>query len=1186
MPDGSLNETLCDSEAACTVRTSTSPERCVPFDKCQSSVFTSDQGACDLESGCVWAEGACYADVGKVLPCLGPSCCESAADVECEHLKDPIGGQACRLETTQGGGECLSSVDVVSGKGTCDFSAYAAALENKEGGDTNEYVCESIAGCTWYPGGGQINRCVPVDHCAGVEGTVCPTADSGAAYPWCLSNFDTQLCYRDTAYWPVFEASADATDAGGEGAGGGDQNQVGTGAPETNEQESTYDEDCMDMDGDCGPGPGCETFAAKTACDTATTKSLEKKCYWSPMLDENGDPAVDDVSSEPVGSCFPFSWCATVAASAGQASCEAIHGCVWEHDSADVLTGTCKELWLPTKGVEDFECQAQSDEPPTPAPTTAQPTETPTQRPTEEPYGCCLRSVAGQKFCDEKLESSCEAYEGRLTASSCIPGGVLGLSCSYTVHYGNIPCSDLGKSLSDHDNNCRPPTANPTMAPTPDASPVNGLTVVEFEFRKKTGQKVKLAPSQAGEVVPEGGGLPVPVAQAILAKFNEPENFDMLLSRTKLGRIYDDAVTFDNGNMQLRFQIFAERGYLMPKSMQVGQTLVGMEDEEFWFPLFYTRMGLSKEEMLYVKSATLIDIEPSDSPTPQPTARPTQRVYVPPDPSPAPSNMPTFYPTPRPTSLPSAAPTLGEKTEQAKKDAVEKSEKLAEIERIRALVEQQKARTTTPPPPPPLATATLKLGTDLSAAADEADACAQVAAKFAAKGSFSAADFDCAVEVATTEETVVTKSATLPVAAAIAAAIDDLEGTIGAGAVLNAAIQGVADEMGKQTVKQMDGVTKDDIQKSELKSNRRGARARRASYDLVITFKEAADVAAGVSSFNTKVESGGLSLAVEVDGDVVVAPAAAATDSSTEVTNTLSESTVVITLVQTDGNLEDYQALANSLANAQNEINDEATSSGGATGIQIGGEEVALTETIVAEQVEEEDDMKRWDSVAFGLSTLTKEVLLGMYPGVTARCFDEVDSDADGKISKAEHESGYAATNDGRDCFMEYRAGVEKEAVTEALDAQAAEIGEGLAAACQELTDEGLDCNQAIEQGKEERKVTPAPTIPVDTSNVQGAGAATDDTKKSGGSGATGAIVITVIALAVVGAGVGAFIYVRKNNMDLKADSAMSNYANPTYAAGGAGLPGAGLPGAPAGGNLDVLKAAEKPKLVRQESLC
>jgi hypothetical protein len=81
-------------------------------------------------------------------------------------------------------------------------------------------------------------------------------------------------------------------------------------------------------------------------------------------------------------------------------------------------------------------------------------------------------------------------------------------------------------------------------------------------------------------------------------------------------------------------------------------------------------------------------------------------------------------------------------------------------------------------------------------------------------------------------------------------------------------------------------------------------------------------------------------------------------------------------------------------------------------------------------------------------------------------------------------------------------------------------------------------------------------------------------------------IFIVVILLAFVGV-----IFIKKRQMDMKADNAMSTYANPTYAAGmGAGLPGAGLPGA-AGGNLDVREAAgggtsSGGKLVRQESLC
>jgi len=87
--------------------------------------------------------------------------------------------------------------------------------------------------------------------------------------------------------------------------------------------------------------------------------------------------------------------------------------------------------------------------------------------------------------------------------------------------------------------------------------------------------------------------------------------------------------------------------------------------------------------------------------------------------------------------------------------------------------------------------------------------------------------------------------------------------------------------------------------------------------------------------------------------------------------------------------------------------------------------------------------------------------------------------------------------------------------------------------------------------------------------------------KKDGSS--TVVIVIIVVVL-LVGLGAGVYVYQTKNNMDLRADNAMSTYANPQYAAGG--LPGAGLPGAP-GGNLDVTPAAGAGgKLVRQESLC
>jgi hypothetical protein len=103
--------------------------------------------------------------------------------------------------------------------------------------------------------------------------------------------------------------------------------------------------------------------------------------------------------------------------------------------------------------------------------------------------------------------------------------------------------------------------------------------------------------------------------------------------------------------------------------------------------------------------------------------------------------------------------------------------------------------------------------------------------------------------------------------------------------------------------------------------------------------------------------------------------------------------------------------------------------------------------------------------------------------------------------------------------------------------------------------------------------------------NAQKDDADTSTTSTDSGGSST-IIIIVVIVLVVFVAGAGGYIVIRKRNMDMKADNALSTYANPAYAPGmGAGLPGAGLPGTPAagGGNLDVKSGG---KLVRQESLC
>jgi len=230
---------------------------------------------------------------------------------------------------------------------------------------------------------------------------------------------------------------------------------------------------------------------------------------------------------------------------------------------------------------------------------------------------------------------------------------------------------------------------------------------------------------------------------------------------------------------------------------------------------------------------------------------------------------------------------------------------------------------------------------------------------------------------------------------------------------------------------------------------------------------------------------------------------------------------------------------------------------------------------------------------ALPATVLYKVVLVDIRGILTEEGFADVDTNGNKRISEKEYNSFIAEGSQSSVVFRERGLHPLNTTEDELLNQLVTGKTGALEAACKKLNNltesqsTGADgCKDAASARITTKMATTvrADVVVRATLTADGAGASAG-TSGTSDSDNTVSIVIVVIVLLVILFGGVAYIFIRKRNMDMQSDNAMSTYANPTYAAPGAtGAPqaGLGLPGAPA--------AAAAPeggaKLVRQESLC
>jgi hypothetical protein len=290
-------------------------------------------------------------------------------------------------------------------------------------------------------------------------------------------------------------------------------------------------------------------------------------------------------------------------------------------------------------------------------------------------------------------------------------------------------------------------------------------------------------------------------------------------------------------------------------------------------------------------------------------------------------------------------------------------------------------------------------------------------------------------------------------------------------------------------------------------------------------------------------------------------------------------------------------ASANLLAKASTEITDSASATGKVLGLDVAG----IGAVIGVDQITLPNFLQLFPAPA-NLKCWEATDLRGL---TDAQC-KSIDANSDEQIDNAEYTIAakpLLKPSEASAVELELASALiaavnkvlsaaEKQTKIDTISQQIADVGKLAKEQCDKLAKErGLpvpfqgNCDDLIQKNKPTPKPTARPT-PVDTSKLGNLGNNGDAPPPEKSSSNTAIIVICVIVCVVIIAGGAVYIYIKRRNMNLKADQQMSTYANPTYAAGGAGMPGA-----PAGGHLGVAEGAgapgaAAPKLVRQESLC
>jgi hypothetical protein len=847
--------------------------------------------------------------------------------------------------------------------------------------------------------------------------------------------------------------------------------------------------------------------------------------------------------------------------------------------------------------------QPEDYPPPTPPPTPP-----PVPPPTLAPRGCCLKErirngITDRVCIDDTYEEVCDTFTNSLYSPKCVTQDDVGDreyversgACTRTQFYDDDEkCANIA-NLDFGSTKCRPPTASPTPAPTPAPfvpSPLEFSETVVFGF----GKDCRMLKSQTHSVVRYGQGF---TAQRAILDEASKKMGGLGLSPDDMKSVADSAVDIsDDGKIVIRLQALASiQGYNLPPRQVANLALTAAQGDKFDVELYYkvASGGAPKKGTCFIKSAAV----QQQALTSKPTVKPTFYVHDPSKFTGKPSEQPTPAPTGEPTEEPTAEPTAADVSSQSAADIADEQEKQAELDE--ALVNAQNAANAAPTPPPTAAaTVTAAMTFDGTVSCDGSQKSLYVVES--GVDSLTVGDLDCEAIVTPGTKSVSTVTSTLDasLSQALNAVADkykdqkNLEAKTFAQVAVDTAV-GLATAF---------GITASDIEEAKIFKQNVARQRRTNSYALEITLKPGKDPKAAAEAYNKALTDKSVptvSILVVPIGQTIRSygsQADASLKANGKVTVTPSASTEIkISLKPTSTNIANTNALTRAQTSIQAQVSQSGTFNGKAV---VNAANVANAEAIKAP-----------DFVTLFPTALSKyeaTELRGMDAGV----FDKVDTNGDGKIDNEEYFASVSPLDDKSTSTEQFELGAsvvesvsksltqeEQQALVAKLSADKAASEANIQAECDKLkadTDprvvafiaavpagQEVNCNELIAAATATEVPTPAPTKPLSFR--------TSTAAPSSGSSSDGSaiVVITVVLCLVIIGGGGAYIYIKRRNMNIKADTQMATYANPTYAAA-PGVPGAGMPGAPTGGDLDVSGAgapgAAAPKLVRQESLC